>query len=112
MRARLLGSACAGPCAIAVAGAGTAAATGSPSPVRGADDPGVTVRVASTAAPPRACGRFVWRLAVASTGREPVRLLFRSGQRGDLVLRRRGRVAYRCAAKRGFTVALSTRFVR
>jgi Intracellular proteinase inhibitor len=47
-----------------------------------------------------------WSIEVTNGGSEPVTLTFRTGQDGDVVLRRDGTEAYRWSARRFFSQAL------
>ena len=90
-------------CAVAAYG-WDAAVAGSP--------PAVVLTTAHVPATLRQCEPVTWRFRVLNRGPRTARLRFRSGQRGDLVLRRRdGTEVYRWSKGRGFTLALWSRAV-
>ena len=75
--------------------------------------PAVILEVTSSPVPLRACASATWRFRVVNRSDTPAQLRFRSGQRGDIVLRREagGAAVYRWSETRGFTLALWQRAV-
>lgn len=69
-------------------------------------EPALSLSVRAEPQPLRACGWVAWTLTLRNRSSQAVTLVFPSGQRGDVVLRRRGAVAYRWSADKAFTLAI------